>query len=159
MKLAGSILLSVSLLLALAIGAVRLGLFPEGTPLDYFSPQSTFVRKWEKELLNCHNIKTAEAMLKLNKEGGQVVTMKDGSWVSIVMEHSCCTGAGFNATLYITSAGGSYLETDSCYCSFSDLRDEIYGYSQESTATFLEAVRSNRKHLVARVSSPAGEGK
>lgn len=76
-----------------------------------------------------------------------MVTMSDGSWVAVVMEHHCCTGAGFDATLYVTSTGETHLDSESCYCGWLPLGDEIYEYPKTSSAAFLASVRSSGKQL------------
>ena len=141
------ILVPLLLLAAAVIGAARIGLLPQGTPLDYFSPQASFVRRWHSELRGCRDALSAQASLKNNKEGGEAVMVADGSWTAIVMEHDCCTGAGFNATLYVTSAGEAYLDAESCYCGWLPLGEEIYEYPKISVAGFLAAVRASGKPL------------
>src|SRR5690349_16023269 len=116
MKRVCIMLLPLILLSAVLAGVAWTGLLPRGTPFDYFSPAARFVRQWRSDLRGCSNLHSAKALLQRNKEGGEAVTMADGSWVAVVMEHDCCTGAGFNATLYVASTGETYLDPESCYC-------------------------------------------
>lgn len=71
--------------------------------------------------------------------------MPDGSWVAVVMEHSCCTGAGFDATLYVASTGEAYLDSESCYCGWMPLGGELAGYPKTSIADFMAAVKASGK--------------
>ena len=147
MKIFRTILVPPILLCAALIGVAWIGLLPRGTPFDYFSPEARFVRRWHSDLRACSDPTSAQVLLKRNKEGGEAVMMADGSWLAIVMEHSCCTGAGFNATLYVASTGETYLDPESCYCGWTPLGDEIYGYPMNSIADFLAAVRSSGKRI------------
>ena len=99
-------------------------------------------------LQGCPDARSAQTALRKNKEGGTVVMMDDGTWVAVVMEHACCTGAGFNATLYRTSRGALYLDSDSSYCGFFPLREELLTHACPNTAAFLESVKSGGKNLV-----------
>lgn len=139
--------LPLALLLAILTGIAKFGLVPRGTPLDYFAPESAFVREWRAALESSQSPDDALTKLGKNKEGGEVVRMADGTWVAVVMEHECCTGAGFNATLYVTSKGKSYLDADTCYCGFFLLGRELQGHDNSSIDAFLTAVRASGKPL------------
>jgi len=145
MKRLRIILWPLILLGAALAGVAWTGLLPRGTPFDYFSPEARFVRQWRSDLRSCSDPDSAKTLLKRNKEGGEAVTMSDGSWVAVVMEHSCCTGAGFNATLYVVSTGETYLDSESCYCGWLPLGEEIYGYPKTSVHDFIAAVKSSGK--------------
>jgi hypothetical protein len=128
-------------------GTAWIGLLPRGSPFDYFSPEARFVRRWHSDLRDCADASSAQSLLNKNKEGGEAITMSDGSWVAVVMEHHCCTGAGFDATLYVTSSGEAYLDSDTCYCGWMPLGDEIYTCPKTRVADFLAAVRASGKRL------------
>lgn len=132
------------------VGAAKVGILPQGTPFDFLSPASSFVRSWESRITSSDNPDTIESFVSKNKEGGWVVRTHDGGWVSIVMEHDCCTGAGFNATLYVTSGGDSFLDMKTCYCGSRPLAEEISRYSRASPKAFLADVRVGGKQLKSR---------
>ncbi len=156
LKRVSGILLFMGILSMGAIGTAKTGILPEGTFLDYFTPKSVFIRTWKDRLLECHDQTAADKAVRGNKEGGTVVVMKDGSWVALVMEHACCTGAGFNATLYVTSKGEAYLDAESCYCGFSPLTWELEELPVGTTSEFLTALRTNGKKLLPQNSPPHG---
>lgn len=141
------IILPLILLLGIAIAAARLGLLPRGTPLDFFTAEATFIRSWKRTLISSPDAETAENKLKANKEGGAVVRMEDGTWVAVVMEHHCCTGAGFDATLYVTSEGETWLDSDTCYCGWESLEWDMAEYSKKDIRSFLADVCSANKKL------------
>lgn len=122
-------------------GAARYGLLPRGTWLDYFAQEVDFVRGWVEVLRGCADADAAEAAVKGNKEGGMVLRMADGSWVAVVMEHKCCTGAGFNATVYVMSDGRAFVDEDTCYCGRTDLDWSLEVYELRDGESFLEQVR------------------
>lgn len=136
-----------TLTLAALIGAAWIGLLPQGIPFDCISPGARYVRSWHSDLRDCVDASSAQVLLARNKEGGEVVVMGDGTWVAVVMEHECCTGAGFNATLYVASTGEAYVDLDSCYCGWMPLGDELRAYPKTSVGAFLAAVRSRGKRL------------
>ncbi len=137
----------IALLATAVAGLAWFGLLPGGSPFDYFSPDARFVRRWHSGLLGCGDASSAQSLLKKNKEGGEVIKMSDGSWVAVVMEHKCCTGAGFDATLYVTSTGEAYLDSDTCYCGWMPLGDEICTCPKTRVADYLAAVRASGKRL------------
>lgn len=141
------ICLPICLVLALLIGIARLGFMPRGTPLDYFSPELAFIREWQTKLESCKTHESATLILQDNKEGGKVIFLSDGTWIAVVMEHACCTGAGFNATLYVTSEGDTYLDSDTCYCGFMPLAEELMTHDKKSIDSFFVSIRSSGKHI------------
>ena len=139
--------LTVISVIGLVVGAASLGIVPRGTPLDFFSPESTFIRRWHSALQSCSNLADAKRMAARNKEGGDVVVLNDGSWVAVAMEHAWCTGAGFNATIYVISSGAAYLDPSTCYCGWFPLGYELAGHSKDSQDAFFSAVRASGKTL------------
>ena len=138
------ILLVFGFCMAVLAAVAWTGLLPRGTPLDFFAPETRFVSRWRSELRFCPAPAAAELILKDNKEGGEVVRMADGSWVAVVMEHACCTGAGFNATLYVSSTGEAWLDSATCYCGWMPLGDELAGYPATGVADFIAAVNASK---------------
>ena len=134
--------ISVALIL-LVLGIVsRCGVFHGIPVLNFFDPRDSFVRKWSGNLLALPTRDSAEEFFQARRPEGLVVKMKDGSWTSIVMEHSCCNGAGYDVVLYVTSTGDRYVDWETCYCGGFSLKLTIdyKEYSTESTAAFLGAV-------------------
>lgn len=119
-----------------------------GMPLDCFAPQSRFIRHWTHTLRGSGSAAAATEAIQRNKEGGKMVHLADGSWVAVVMEHHCCTGAGFDATLYVASDGQAWLDSETCYCGFLPLDGELHEYSRQSIPAFLASVRANGKPLI-----------
>lgn len=141
----------IAALVLLALGIVsRCGVFHGIPVLNFFDPRDSFVRKWSGKLLALPTVASAEEFFKARRPEGLVVKMKDGSWISIVMEHSCCNGAGYDVVLYVTSTGERYVDWGTCYCGEFALENTIdYNeYSTESTAAFLGAVRAGGIQLV-----------
>lgn len=132
-------------LVAATLGAGWIGLLP--WPLNYFSPESRFIRYWRQTLEKCPDASSADRALSANKEGGDVVHLADGTWVAVVMEHECCTGAGFNATLYVTSTKEAYLDSRTGYCGFFPLREELLSAEKRSIPDFLNSRKGEGKQL------------
>lgn len=115
--------------------------------MDHFSPESSFVRSWHSSLRFCSDSTAPTSIAAGDKEGGDVFVLHDGSWVAVVMEHPCCTGAGFNATVYVTSTGAAYLDPSSCYCGWLPRGEELAGHPKDSQKAFFAAVRGSGKTL------------
>lgn len=147
MKLPLKLSIGFALLATLIIGLAMLGKIPRGTPMDTLAPEAHFVQQWKTQLESATNPEAAAAIVRQNKEGGKVVHLNDGTWIAVVMEHECCTGAGYNATLYVTSSGESYLDVETCYCAFMELDGEIDHHSHASIAAFLDDIRSSGKMI------------
>jgi hypothetical protein len=139
--------LPLCLLLAALIELAKIGILPTGTPFDYFRPEACYAREWRDKLQAAKSAESALSAVQENIEGGELVRLSDGTWVAVVMEHACCTGAGFNATLYVTSAGRAYLDSDSCYCGFTELGEELSASDKKSIEAFLTSIKSGGKHI------------
>lgn len=141
-----TVIISITLLALITLGAARIGILPYGTPLDFLTPRATWVRSWNHTLRDCADAKAAEKAIKINRDGGTVCVMDDGTWVVIVTEHTCCSGAGFDAALYVTSNKESYLDTKTNYCEFS-LADEVAAHSKKNIPEFLASVHALGRRL------------
>lgn len=147
MKCLALIIASLIAIGAALVGLARMGILPEQGPLAALSPRAQFVRSWTKTLRRSPDAAAAGLALQGNREGGQVIPMADGSWVAVVMEHACCTGAGFNATLFVTSAREAYLDDQTGSCTWEVLASDLQTYPIQSAAEFLAAARSQGKPL------------
>jgi hypothetical protein len=49
----------------------------------------------------------------------------NGQWVAAQMEHACCDGAGFNASVYYDSNGLTQYDTTHCFCGYEGLCGEL----------------------------------
>jgi hypothetical protein len=88
--------------------------------------QEAFVNQWFSEFKQVDGYAKAQALQESGKAFAR--TFKSGEWLVATCEHSCCSGAGYDATIIRDSTGAIYVNTEHCYC----------GMSEEMSATFSE---------------------
>jgi hypothetical protein len=74
---------------------------------------------------------------KNNRGNNHTITLafEDGGSASVILEHSCCTGAGFDAVAIRTSDGQEYV-ADKNYCGIEGFRSELNTDSIKSLSMF-----------------------
>jgi hypothetical protein len=63
------------------------------------------------------------------------LAFEDGGSASVILEHSCCTGAGFDAVAIRTSDGQEYV-ADKNYCGIAGFQSELNTDSIKSLSMF-----------------------
>ena len=93
---------AILLLIALGIGALGFLIYRHSTRTDRF---------------------LKNAFIQLSGDGGtetvRSIPIDTGDSFSIILEHSCCSGAGFDAVAIRTSSGAEY-ESTNAYCGMQD---------------------------------------
>lgn len=60
----------------------------------------------------------------------------DGSSIAVFMEHACCSGRGYNATVIYDSEGHIFVNTDRSFCGFEGLSHDMSSVPAESLPDF-----------------------
>ena len=60
----------------------------------------------------------------------------DGSSVAIAMEHACCSGRGYNATVVYDSEGKIFVNTEHSFCGEEGLAADMSSVPAKSLAQF-----------------------
>ena len=68
-------------------------------------------------------------------------TFPNGESVAIRMEHACCTGAGFNATVLYGSDGHVFADTKRCFCGYEEMAFSLEHVPAHSLSEFLKESR------------------
>lgn len=73
-----------------------------------------FIARWSAQLRKCGSIRAVKAL----PDADWVYTRKlpSGEWVAAASEHSCCAGAGFDATVFWDSTGRLQCDTSYSFC-------------------------------------------
>lgn len=103
-----------------------------------------FVKHWVTTFKKCPNLKAVKSLP--NAYRIYIRTFKNGEWVAISMEHECCSGAGFNATVFYDSQHKMYADTTYSFCGLEGLAGEL----GEIKATSLKAFYPSLTQLKLR---------
>ena len=63
-------------------------------------------------------------------------TFDTGEWVAVAMEHSCCSGAGFNASIFFDSNGSTFVDTTYSFCGVEGMGEELHRVETSNLAGF-----------------------
>ncbi len=67
-----------------------------------------------------------------------VRTFDSGESIAVRMEHACCSGAGFNATVLYGSDGKVLVDTEHCFCGYEGMVFELKSIPAGSLAEFID---------------------
>ncbi len=65
----------------------------------------------------------------------------DGSAIAICMEHACCSGRGYNATVIYDSEGKVFVNTERIFCGYEELSYDMSAVPAKSLAEFYTGLR------------------
>jgi hypothetical protein len=82
-----------------------------------------FIRYWGTRFRSVRTIEDARRMARLTD--AVFKELPSGDWFMAVCEHSCCSGAGFDATVIHDSAGATYTDTTYTFCGMEALWCEL----------------------------------
>jgi hypothetical protein len=91
---------------------------------------SRFVATQSQRLRACRTLPEVRQVADFTR------TFPDGSWVAAVSEHACCSGAGFNATVFYDSSGGIRVDQTHAFCGTEGLQGELNQIAGNSLAAF-----------------------
>ena len=108
----------------------------------YDARSMRFVDHWASLLSRCRNIQEVEAVAK--EQDRLVLTRRfdSGEWVAVCSEHSCCSGAGFDATVFVDSKGTIQYDTTHSFCGYEGLCGELNGVAASNLNQFYSGVDS-----------------
>ena len=91
----------------------------------YIGRPERFVHEWSTRFKAVQTLQEAKRLDET--EPVFVHTFASGEWFVATCEHSCCSGAGFDATVIRDSTGAIFADTSHTFCGIegmaSDLRD------------------------------------
>lgn len=104
------------------------------TPHLTFIHQPRFVRHWSERLRTIDSLDAAKRF----GEGEPVFVraFPSGEWLIATCEHSCCSGAGFDATVIRDSTGAIYSDTTHTFCGIEGMSSELSQVSAEALSAF-----------------------
>ncbi len=93
-----------------------------------------FIGKWSREF---RNVTTLEDARRLEK-GGRVwvKAFSNGEWLLATCEHSCCSGAGFDATVIRDSTGAILVDRTHTSCGVQGMILELEAVPGDSLSAF-----------------------
>jgi len=108
-----------------------------------YRPQA-FIHQWAGRFRTVNSLDAARQLA----ESDHCVLLRvlpSGEWFVATCEHSCCSGAGFDATVIRDSTGAIYADTTHTFCGIEGLGGELG--ERLVSATSLPAVYSNLTFL------------
>lgn len=108
------------------------------------SPAVTFVADSARDFQRLGSLK---AMKNLPIEKRPYTrTFANGEWIAVQMEYSCCSGAGFNATVIYDSKGHLSFDTTRTFCGYEEMSSDLSSVKAGSLKDFYRNVRGLRLH-------------
>ncbi len=95
-----------------------------GVYWHYARRPQAFIREWSERF---RPLDSLDAARELTKSEPWVVLriLPSGEWFVTTCEHSCCSGAGFDATVIRDSTGAIYADTTHTFCGIEGLGEEL----------------------------------
>lgn len=112
-------LLPVGVLVAVIAIAVGSRLMPD-------HQTEGFVRHWARLFQKCPDVDSIRALPPAERPDC-IYTRQftNGQWVAVRMEHSCCSGAGFDASVFADSTRTIRYDTTYSFCGYESLCGEL----------------------------------
>ncbi len=105
-----------------------------------------FVKVWATTFKKCPTLKAVKSLPNANVI--YIRTFNNGEWVAVSMEHACCSGAGFNATVFYDSQHKIYSDTTYSFCGLEGLASELGEIKATSLKTFYPNLKKLSLHQV-----------
>lgn len=124
-------------------------LFGVGAALAQTNPamaRRAFIRTWTSRFRACHNLSDVRRLP--DADFLCIRTFPTGEWVAVSSEHSCCSGAGFDATIFYDSRSQLQVDTTYSFCGYEGLVGALPGNDVGSLARFYDNLRSFNLRLV-----------
>lgn len=97
-----------------------------------FIHRPRFINHWSERFRGIESLDTAKQMDQ--KEPVFIRTFPSGEWIIATCEHSCCSGAGFDATVIRDSAGTIYTDTTHTFCGIEGMSSTLSEYGTPATS-------------------------
>lgn len=96
---------------------------------------SHFVSAQSERLRTCRTLPEVQRVAQFTR------SFSDGSWVAAISEHSCSSGAGFDATVFYDSTGVVREERSHHFCGSEGLENELGRVAANSVTEFYGALQ------------------
>ena len=80
---------------------------------------SRFIHSKGALLKNCESYADAQRVAQFARK------FSDGTWVAVISEHACSSGAGFDATIFYDSSGIMRVDKTHHFCGTEGLENEL----------------------------------
>ncbi len=100
----------------------------------YTHRSEAFIQNWSQRFLAIKSLE--EAKLFEKTEPVYVRTFPSGEWIIATCEHSCCSGAGFNASVIRDSTETIYTDTTHTFCGIEGMSEELHQVTSDTLTAF-----------------------
>ena len=99
---------------------------------SYTQRPRAFIQHWSERFRTVDSLDTAKRLEQ--SEPVIVRSLPSGEWFIATCEHSCCSGAGFDATVIRDSTGAIYADTTHTFCGIEGLGGELSEHLAPATS-------------------------
>ena len=111
---------------------------------SYTQRPRAFVQHWSERFRTVDSLDTAKRFEQ--SEPVYVRTLSSGEWFIATCEHSCCSGAGFDATVIRDSTGAIYADTTHTFCGIEGMSSELAAASSDTLSAFYTRLKQLNLH-------------
>lgn len=104
------------------LGFIGAGAF--GGYWHYAHRPQAFIKQWNTDFRKLDGLGSARQMVQ-SEPWVVLRVFPSGEWLVATCEHSCCSGAGFDATVIRDSTGAIYADTTHTFCGSEGLAAEL----------------------------------
>jgi len=105
--------------------------------------QESFRKKWIKKFKKVNTPADLKSLRLMDKVYFR--KFKNGDWIIVAVEHSCCVGAGFDATLIKDNRNRIYFDFKYTWCGIPMLANKFSSIKADSVKIFFEKVHKIHK--------------
>ncbi len=100
-----------------------------------------FVAHWVGQFQNCPDVAGISALPPAERPDCIYIRQfTNGQWVAVRSEHSCCSGAGFDASVFLDSTRTIRYDTTYSFCGYEGLCGELGAVQATDLAGFYAAL-------------------
>jgi len=107
---------------------------------SYMRRPQAFIQQWSERFRAVNSLEEAKRFQE--SEPVYLRTFPSGEWLIATCEHSCCSGAGFDATVIRDSTGAIYADATHCFCGIEEMSSEFERVPAGTLAAFYPGLQS-----------------
>ena len=96
-----------------------------------------FVSHWASLFEKCSDVAAIRALPAAERPDCIYIReFTNGQWVAVTMEHACCSGAGFNGSVFFDNTRTIRYDTTHSFCGYEGLCGELGNVQAKNLAEF-----------------------
>jgi hypothetical protein len=111
---------------------------------NYIQRPRVFIQHWSERFRAINSLDEAKQIEQ--SEPVYVRRLPSGEWFIATCEHSCCSGAGFDATIIRDSTGAIYADTTHTFCGIEGMSSELDSASSDNLSVLYTRLKQLHLH-------------